>query len=99
VIETKLDMLDCHESQFYEWLPFNAGVLDQVPADRAARRRWMAERRLPDFAHVADSCRGRLVELLGEKAGKAVVYAEAFEACEYGANVDADELAKLFPLR
>jgi LmbE family N-acetylglucosaminyl deacetylase len=97
-IETKLDMLDCHESQFYEWLPFNQGVLDQVPADRAARRRWMAKQRLEEFAHIAGSCRPRLVELLGEKAGKAVRYAEAFEASEYGANVGALEIERLFPL-
>lgn len=98
VIETKIDMLDCHESQFYEWLAFNRGVLDQVPADRVARRTWMAEQRLPDFARVADACRDRLVELLGERTGRAVKYAEAFEACEYGANVDPRELAKLFPM-
>ena len=24
-------MLHCHQSQFYEWLPYNAGYLDQVP--------------------------------------------------------------------
>ena len=27
-------MLHCHQSQFYEWLPFNAGHLDQVPRGR-----------------------------------------------------------------
>ena len=27
-------MLHCHQSQFYEWLPYNAGYLDQVPAGR-----------------------------------------------------------------
>src|SRR5437667_35105 len=47
-IEAEFDrligMLDCHESQFYEWLPFNAGYLDQVPAGKAERRRWLAER-------------------------------------------------------
>jgi LmbE family N-acetylglucosaminyl deacetylase len=38
VIEQKLDMLDCHVSQFYEWLPYNQGVLDQVPQDAVERR-------------------------------------------------------------
>jgi LmbE family N-acetylglucosaminyl deacetylase len=98
VVETKLDMLDCHVSQFYEWLPFNEGVLAEVPADPRERRRWLAERRLPGFAEVADSCRDRLVESLGDRAGRAVRYAEAFEACEYGANVDPAELARLFPV-
>jgi len=31
VIEKKIDMLHCHVSQMYEWLPFNQGILDQVP--------------------------------------------------------------------
>ena len=28
VIEQKIDMLHCHVSQFYEWLPYNSGTLD-----------------------------------------------------------------------
>src|SRR6516165_2213916 len=35
---TLIDMLHCHPSQFYEWLPFNTGTLAQVPGDAAARR-------------------------------------------------------------
>jgi len=27
-IETKIDMSYKHESQFFEWLPYNAGTLD-----------------------------------------------------------------------
>lgn len=27
-VQTKLEMLDCHESQFYEWLPYNQGRLE-----------------------------------------------------------------------
>src|SRR5438093_2682865 len=33
-------MMHCHTSQFYEWLPYNQGIADQVPADDAARRAW-----------------------------------------------------------
>jgi len=29
VIEIKMDMLDCHVSQMYEWLPYNAERLDE----------------------------------------------------------------------
>ena len=37
-VAKKIDMIDAHVSQFYEWLPWLAGRLDQVPKDAAARR-------------------------------------------------------------
>src|ERR671937_1317977 len=45
VIEKKLDMLDAHVSQMYEWLPWVAGNLEKVPKDPVARRRWLHETR------------------------------------------------------
>ena len=38
VIEKKVDMLDAHVSQVYEWLPWVGGKLDAVPKDPAARK-------------------------------------------------------------
>src|SRR5215471_16251476 len=43
VLEKKIDMLDAHVSQFYEWLPWTAGKLDQVPKDVIERKKWLAE--------------------------------------------------------
>ncbi|MGC2198337.1 MAG: hypothetical protein WA628_26945 [Terriglobales bacterium] len=37
VFEKKIDMLDAHVSQFYEWLPWTQGQLSQVPKDREER--------------------------------------------------------------
>ncbi len=31
VLEKKLEMVNCHVSQFYEWLPYNQGRIDEVP--------------------------------------------------------------------
>jgi LmbE family N-acetylglucosaminyl deacetylase len=33
VFDKKIEMLDAHVSQMYEWLPWHAGTLDRVPAD------------------------------------------------------------------
>ena len=43
--QKKIDMLDAHVSQVYEWLPWHAGRLDDVPKDAAARRAWLATQR------------------------------------------------------
>jgi LmbE family N-acetylglucosaminyl deacetylase len=94
VIEKKVDMLDAHVSQFYEWLPWVAGNLDKVPKDAAARRRWLKETRT---AQPNAAVRAALVKWYGEERGNAVRYAEAFEICEYGARPDEAMIRKLFP--
>ncbi len=45
VIEKKIDMLDAHVSQMYEWLPWVDGNLETVPKDAAERKRWLRETR------------------------------------------------------
>src|SRR6266478_3750062 len=40
VIEKKIDMMDSHRSQFYEWLPWVDGKLDSVPHGAADRTVW-----------------------------------------------------------
>ncbi|MGI5878162.1 MAG: PIG-L deacetylase family protein [Christensenellales bacterium] len=47
VIERKFQMLDCHVSQMYEWLPYTKGTLDTVPSDPRERLEWLREPRLP----------------------------------------------------
>jgi len=42
VLEKKINMLDAHVSQFYEWLPWTAGQVEQVPKDPAERKKWLA---------------------------------------------------------
>jgi LmbE family N-acetylglucosaminyl deacetylase len=97
VIEQKLDALDCHVSQMYEWLPYNGQYLDQVPATPEQRRAWLAERYRARLGMAADLYRDKLVELYGETRGRQVRYAEPFEVCEYGAPLTAEARRRLFP--
>ena len=90
-------MLHCHQSQFYEWIPYNAGYLDQVPNDEAARRAWLAGRIRRRVRPLADRYRDLVVRTYGPERGGKVEYIEAFEVSEYGAPLDAAARARLFP--
>ena len=97
VVDQKMEMLHCHASQMYEWLPYNAGHLDEVPAGDDERRAWLATRRKPRLQAIADRFRDKLVERYGQERGSRVQYAEAFEACEYGSPLTDEARARLFP--
>jgi LmbE family N-acetylglucosaminyl deacetylase len=97
VLDRIVAMLHCHTSQFYEWLPYNQGVLDRVPADEAGRRRWLTEHVQARLRPRAVKYRSLLCELYGEERGKRVEFAEAFEPCEYGARMTDAVRRRLFP--
>jgi LmbE family N-acetylglucosaminyl deacetylase len=90
-------MLHCHESQFYEWLPFNAGHLDHVPDGDAARRAWLADRIGRRIRPLADHYRDLVIQTYGPEHGLKVEYIEAFEVSEQGAPLDAEARMRLFP--
>jgi LmbE family N-acetylglucosaminyl deacetylase len=94
VFDKKVDMLDAHVSQFYEWLPWVDGSLDEVPKDPAARKRWLRDARTGE---ITPAVREALVKWYGPERGKAVRHAEAFEICEYGTRPDEAMIRKLFP--
>lgn len=96
VIEQKIATIACHESQFYEWLPYNAGNLDEVPAGAAERRAWLHQRMTQRLSRSADSFRPLLIEHYGPQRGAAVQFAEAFELCEYGAPLTPEAKQQLF---
>ncbi|HUW83611.1 MAG TPA: PIG-L deacetylase family protein [Phycisphaerae bacterium] len=96
VIDTKVDMMHQHASQFYEWVPYNQDILDQVPDGDDARRKWLFDWRTPADRDRADRYREQLIVRYGQKHGAAVKYAEAYEACEYGAPFDEALAKKLF---
>jgi len=96
VIERKLDALDAHVSQFYEWLPWIDGRLEEVPADPVARRQWLRQAWLE--RPLSDNMRAALARWYGPEIAARVRYAEAFEVCEYGYQPDEAEIRRLFPM-
>jgi len=94
VIEKKIDMLDAHVSQMYEWLPWVDGTLESVPKDATGRRRWLRETRA---GQPTAAVKAVLAKWYGAEKGNAVRYAEAFEICEYGTRPDQAMIRKLFP--
>jgi hypothetical protein len=93
VIQKKIDMLDAHVSQMYEWLPWHSGELERVPKDSSARREWLLAQRpsrlLPEWKTA-------LQKWYAAKAAS-IQHAEAFEITEYGRQPDAAEIRRLFP--
>lgn len=95
VIEKKMDMYHQHKSQMYEWLPFNQGILNQVPASDSDRRIWLGEERKSDSD--ATPYREKLIELYGKEKGSAIKYCEAFEDSGYGVKLTKENMTYYFP--
>lgn len=96
VWDIKINGLDAHVSQFYEWLPYVDNRLEQIPSDPAARKKLLYTMRIQP---VTDAVRKTLVEELGEAAAAKVQFVESFELCEYGRRPSIEELRAMFPLK
>ncbi|HVW35675.1 MAG TPA: PIG-L deacetylase family protein [Pirellulales bacterium] len=96
-VETIVDMLACHASQVFEWLPFNRRQGEQVPAESAARLAWLRDWYLELLRPQADRYREPLIARSGRERGASIEYAEAFEISEYAAPLDNDARRRLFP--
>ncbi len=94
VIDKKVDALDAHVSQVYEWLAWHDGTLDQVPKDPVARKAWLKKSYMRP---ISPQVREGLVKWYGAEAAAKVQVAEAFEICEYGTQPDEAMLRRLFP--
>jgi LmbE family N-acetylglucosaminyl deacetylase len=98
VIEKKLDALDMLESQFYEGGALgSAALIPSEPEKQAERRRQVRRNFGNRFRGNVQRFGDKLAEWYGKEAAAKVVYAEAFEICEYGRRPSKDELRKLFP--
>lgn len=95
VIEKKIDMYHQHKSQVYEWLPFNQGILDQVPASDSDRRIWLGKRWKK--SSNAEPFRDILIQEYGKEKGSKINYCEAFEDSQYGTRLTKENISYYFP--
>jgi len=95
VIEKKIDMYHQHTSQMYEWLPFNRGQLDQVPATEKERRIWLGK--IWGSRSNAEPFRDILTGHYGKEKGSKIKYCEAFQDSGYGTRLTEKNIRHYFP--
>ncbi|MET6991660.1 PIG-L deacetylase family protein [Sediminicola arcticus] len=95
VFDQKMDGLDAHTSQFYEWLPWTEGKLAEVPKNEKEKRAFL----IKNWSRpISPKVRESLVKWYGSKKAMTAVHAEAFEICEYGKQPTDEEIRQLFPM-
>jgi LmbE family N-acetylglucosaminyl deacetylase len=95
VLDKKYYGMAAHDSQFFEWLPWTAGRLSEVPAFAEERLQWLKNSRRFEISPLV---RENLTKWYGAEKAKNAVSAEAFEICEYGRRPSDEEIRKLFPM-
>lgn len=98
VFDIKMQGIEAHASQMYEWTPFMlsraSGKPEEVPTDPSERRAWLTQIWFPERP-TSD-----VTACLKKRYGPATAgihHAEAFEVCEYGSQVEEEEIQTLFP--
>lgn len=99
-LDTLVEMMHCHASQVYEWLPFNWRIEGTVPPpdDVAGRKAFVRERIWePRWKHYSDWLRPAMIKCWGAERANQVIYAEAFEIAEHGSTLSDEARIRLFP--
>ena len=94
--DTVLQMAACHHSQFFEWLPFHDGKLQDVPAAAEDKlewlRGWLGEFFNRRWLHFSREIAGRL-----PTSSKSPLI-EVYEISEYAGQLSEGDREKLFPM-
>ena len=98
VLERIIDQMECHRSQFFEWLPYTLCQENTFPRDVAAQRAYAKEFYEQFNGPLADRYRELIIDTYGKKRGKKIRSIEAFEPCEYGSPLTEESRKRLFPM-
>ena len=94
VFEQKVCALHAIASQFYEWLPWTDGRLNDVPVKDSERRAWLGKSMRSLFRNRFTT---ETKALYGNAKAQSIELVEAFQVCEYGRQPSRMELRELFP--
>lgn len=96
-VDTIAQMLACHESQLFEWLPYNWRLDTEVPDDPAGRldfARQLYERKMGENT---ERYRPQLIATYGPERGGKIRFAEIYEISEYASPLTEEARRRLFP--
>jgi LmbE family N-acetylglucosaminyl deacetylase len=96
-LDTILAMLACQRSQVFEWLPYEEGLLADVPADEGEKLVWLRGWYMKHMRRRVERFRRELVAAYGAQRGAEIEAAEVYEISEYAARPDEALRARLFP--
>ncbi len=96
-IAEKLLSFDAHASQFYEFAPYQRGMLDKVPQNDEQKTAYL-HKYWGEFSHISAEMREWLINWFGEEKGMSFTYGEEFEVAPFSRRPLKEELLKLFPI-
>lgn len=96
-LDTITEMLACHKSQFFEWLPYNRRELSDVPRGDAGRKHWLKDKLIERFAQRTQRFWPATVAAYGEAAARNIPFIEPYEISEYAGRLTPERRRELFP--
>ncbi|MEQ8787285.1 MAG: PIG-L deacetylase family protein [Pirellulaceae bacterium] len=90
-----VNMLACHRSQVFEFLPYNERIDDQVPSSAPEQLAWLRQWVRSHLAPRADRFDEALTAAYGERANSLTLI-EVFEVSEYAGKFDDEARRRLF---
>ena len=91
-------MLACHRSQLFEWLAYEADILDTVPEDESQKLAWVRSWLDRHLQPRVERFRHELINHFGDAKGTAMQFIEVFEISEYARQPDTRLIRHLFPI-
>ncbi|PHS11193.1 MAG: GlcNAc-PI de-N-acetylase [Blastopirellula sp.] len=96
-VDTIVNMLACHRSQVFEWLAYEGGLLEAVPANEEDKIIWLKGWLLQHIRPRTKHFQTEMNAAFGTDAASSVELIEAFEVSEYAQQPDRRLLEQLFP--